>query len=543
MRISRFRLAISVLSMVICCYLLTVPTSVQATHTVSAMFVCCYLLTVPASAQATHTVSAQAYYDRISGNPNLEKNPKGESFCWHAASGMGTFVNMYEATEDKSWLDYGIRYYDLIVGNLGTGPDGYKGWIGPYMYDRQYWCDVHVGDAILWRGILDFAVLALGNESLKAEYGEKARGYVGLAQKHCIEKWDSRGTWREDGFYGAYVSYDRYLDPGDVSAWKHGGEVRGSNISLPFNKQNDMAQVCILLYRITGEDFYRERAEKIFGRMKRCFQYFDDHYVWNYWEPFGLWDIDRENNTPRHWVGVHPYRNYQAGEVDQIADAYHSGIVFEELDIKRIINTNLNIMWNGDREHPRFRNSNITHVPEKKPGEGSGYTSVAGTLWTGLLDFDQTLRDLYVLRFIDSESDNPARIHFEHVIRNNPPGFRRKHAKGLVSVTPVDFTECPDLNMAVVIPSTITKDAEALIVCKSWSAADTLEIALYSKDGSEKTRTLCTTFLEGGGDGLAGIHIFPWDGTDPDHTTTFRGDYRIRWTFAGGYREFPVTLE
>ncbi|MBN1293199.1 MAG: hypothetical protein JXB48_15280 [Candidatus Latescibacteria bacterium] len=505
------------------------------------MLCCCF--TVQIYAQQPQTLTAKSYYDRISGNPNLEKNPKGESFCWHAASGMGTFVNMYEATGDKSWLDYGIKYYDLLVSNLDSGPDGYKGWIGPYMYDTQYWCDVHVGDAILWRGILDFAVLVLNEKSLKADYGKKAREYVGLARKHCVEKWDKRGTWFEDGPYGAYVSYDKYLDPGDLSGWKHGAEVNGSNLSLPFNKQNDMAQVCILLYRITGEDFYRDRAEKIFSRMKRCFQYFGNHYVWNYWEPFGLWDIDRENNKPRHWVGVHPYRNYQAGEVDQIVDAYHTGIVFDETDIRRIINTNLKIMWNGDMEHPRFRNSNITHVPEKKPPEGSGYTSSAGTLWTGLLDFDQTVRDLYALRFDGSETNDPSQIYFEQVIRKTPPDFRRKYVKGTVRVPAVEFTECPDLNMAVVIPHIIPKGTEALIVCKSWSAADTLEIALYSKDGARKVRTLNTTYLEGGGDGLAGIYIFPWDRTDSKNGKVFPGDYRVRWTFCDSYREYPVTLK
>jgi hypothetical protein len=496
------------------------------------------------AAQGNRTVSAENYFKSMIGNPNLKTNPKGESFCWHAASGMNTFVNMYEATGNRSWLDYGYMYYDFLVRNLDSGPDGYQGWIGPYMYDTKYWCDVHVGDAILWKGILDYSVLVLGDESLRAVdvYREKAQSYAELAAKHCIEKWDARGTWREDGPAGAYVSWTKYLAPGDSSTWRFGAEVAGSNLSLPFNKQNDMAQVCIRLFRITGKKFYRDRAEKIFFRMKRQFQYFDDHYVWNYWEPFGPWDIDRAGSKPRHWVGVHPYRNYQAGEVDQIVDAYHAGLVFDERDIQRIINTNLKVMWNGDREKPRFRNSNITHVPAKTPEPGSGYTTAAGALWTGLLDFSENIRDLYALRFRDS-SAGPDRIAFEKGVLATPAGFKRRYTRGKASVTAVDFTECPNLNMAVVIPQTVPKDAETLIICKAWAGADTLEIALYSKDGKKKIQILSRTWHEGGGDGLAGIHIFPWDGSDPLHKQTFRGDYRIRWTFMGEYREFPVKVE
>ena len=162
----------------------------------------------------------------------------------------------------------------------------------------------------------------------------------------------------------------------------------------------DCAQVFIRLYQITGEEKYRKRAEKIFLFMKSRFQYFDNHYVWNYWEPFGPWDIDWKNKDTRHWVGVHPYRNYQAGEVNQIVDAYHHGIVFDEVDIQRIINTNLKVMWNGDRENPKFANSNVTHVPsKKKPTGDSRWKGLAGILWSGLIDFDPTIRELYELKF------------------------------------------------------------------------------------------------------------------------------------------------
>ena len=514
--------------------------------TVSIFLLTIIMLGLPGirvEAQTAEALSAEDYFKRISGNPNFKTSPKGESFCWHAAAGMHTFVEMYEATHDTVWLDYGIKYYDFLVEKLDTGPDGYKGWIGPYMYDKQYWCDVHVGDAILFRGILEFAALALADDVLKVKYGSKAHSYADLAAKHCIEKWDARGTWHRDGNAGAYVSYTKFLAPGDLSEWRFGAEVKGSNLSLPFNKQNDMAQVCMLLHRISGRDFYLERAEMIFFRMKRQFQYFNNHYVWNYWEPFGQWDIDRENNKPRHWVGVHPYRNYQAGEIGQIVDAYHNGIVFDRKDIERIINTNLNVMWNGDTENPEFSNSNISHIPKKKLTSGSGYSSLAGTLWTGLLGFSSTAQELYALRFRTEVSPSPAQLYFENVISKTPAGFSRKYSDVKLSLPYTALTESQYLNMAVVMPQTIAKASETLIVSKAWAGSGTLEVDLYSQDGATKICALDSRHIEGGGDGLAGIVIFPWDGSNPDSGRRLRGDYRIRWTFKDGYREFPVSIE
>ena len=101
-------------------------------------------------------------------------------------------------------------------------------------------------------------------------------------------------------------------------------------MSHPFNKQMDAAQVCLRIYRVTGEKFYWDRAEKIFFTAKSRFQYFDDHYTWNYWEPLVPKDIDLERKNTRHGVWVHPWRSgYQAGEVQKIVEAYHYGMVFD----------------------------------------------------------------------------------------------------------------------------------------------------------------------------------------------------------------------
>ncbi|MSR82726.1 MAG: hypothetical protein EXS58_07335 [Candidatus Latescibacteria bacterium] len=184
------------------------------------------------------------------------------------------------------------------------------------------WCDVHPGDAILVSPMLHFAEVVLGDSVLAARYGEG----------------------------GAYVSWDQYLEPGKLEAWKK-LDADKSTLSLPYNKQMDMGLIALRLYRLTGEEKFRERAWRIFCQFKSRLQYFDNHYVWNYWEPQGLWDLD-EAGQVRHWVNVHPHRNYQAREVAFIAEAYHTGIVFDQMDLERILRTNLEVMWNGNAAEP-----------------------------------------------------------------------------------------------------------------------------------------------------------------------------------------------
>ncbi len=506
------------------------------------MGICC-----PGQEPEKPQTEAEKYYQRMINKRGIRENPRGEHFCWQAASGMNRFAQSYKAGKDTDWIKWGIKYCDFLLDRMDTAPDGYKGWIGPYVYDHDRWCDVHVGDAILLRGILDIAIAVLEEPSLKRLYADKAKTYTETAKKHFVEKWDKRGTWREDGPYGAYVSYNKYLEPDNLKEWKYGNEIRQSELTLPFNKEMDAAEVCVAIHRITGEKFYRDKAEKIYLWVKSRFQYFDDHYVWSYWEPFGPWDIDLKRKTTRHWVGVHAFRSgYQAGEVRMIAEAYHHGLVFDKRDMQRIINTNLKVMWNGNKENPEFTNSNGRGKEKSTEGvEGfrkrwghSNATKDAGQLWMGLLEFDQTIRDLYEVQ-LRKRTGRSGRRHsyYENVIKKEPPSFRRKHARGKVKVPQVEFTECGDISMAAVLPQTISRGEKTIIVNKAFKAGQ-LEIALYSKNGKKKIRRLYKGPVR-----TDQTFVMEWDGTDPRTKQRYSGDYVIRWTLSDGYRQQPVSVK
>jgi hypothetical protein len=487
-------------------------------------------------------IAPNELYEQMSGRPVLQGTSTGENFCWQARVGMNQYVNNYELTKDTEWLDAGIKYFDLLLKKRVSDPDGYLGWFGPYIYDQTYWQDALVGDAILFAGILDFSVLVNDDKNLKKKYGQKAMSYVETAKKDVIEKWDKRGCWYTDGPFGGYIGFNKFMEPDNTSKWIELPSVSRAGISHPFNKQMDVAEVCLRINRITGEEKYWDIAERIYFTAKNRFQYFDGHYCWSYWDPLYPGDVDFGKNTTRHWVGVHQWRSgYQASEVRKIVEAYHYGIVFDETDIRRIINTNLNVMWNKDKLNPIFINSNGFGAEQDTSGLASWKAVYGhgnefknqGQLWTGLLDFDQTIRDLYELRFKDDKNSTSYKSYQKRVLAN-PPSFKRKHAKGKLKIPMVNFTECKDLNLAAVLPYQVPKEGESIIICRSWEGGD-LMIDLYTPSG-DKVANLHNGKIR------PGFFMIKWDGKNPANGNKYKGEYKIRWTINNGYREFPVAI-
>jgi hypothetical protein len=505
-------------------------------------FAGCAALPVLARDQRQAASEAERLYEERMSDPVWKLDYTGEDFAWHAAYGMSGFLEGYEATGDTVFLDWGVRYYDALIARMAEGPDGYEGWIGPFEYNDKYWCDDHVADAILFDGILDFGFAVSRVPKLQVKYGAKVRHYVELAKKDVFEKWDARGTWHEDGPFGVYVAWDRYGNPGQYKDWSVKLACSAnSNLSLPFNKQIDVGVVALRIWQITGEKKYKQRAEKIFGFMKSRMQRYKDEYHWNYFEPGGQWDLAEGVEHIRHWVGVHPERNYQTGEVSNILKAYNAGIVFTREDIQGIVNTNLKMMWNQDRQRPRFANSNADLLGDVTPAAYAG--EHAGELWGALAQVDSTVRELLASRI----GAGIGREYFRNVTVKNPTDFVRRDAPAGVRIPSV-YAQFPlgnvrTVQMAAVLPSTFSSGQRTVIACKLIEPGD-LEVALVSADGKTKLAVLSQGIESGGADGRDGIFYFSFEGINPaTHKAFPPGAYRVRWTVAGdGYREFPITI-
>ncbi len=487
---------------------------------------------------AASAVSPQAFYNSAVNNHNLSQEP-GEGWAWHAAFSMSHFTRAYEAWGDTAWLDAAADYHDFVLDHMRTGPDGYKGFIGPYIYDNSRWADVHIGDAILINPLLDFARIVNSDPALHAQYGERAAGYVELAETHLIEKWDARGTYHDDGRYGRYGSWDHYLEPNDFSQWHHDENwaTNNSGLGLPFNKNNAMGTAALRLWQVTGKEEHLDRAVKVFSTIKGRMQHHDGTAIWNYWEPTVPGDITGDFPDPsRHWINVHPFRNYQAGEVHEIVEAYHAGIVFDEDDIQRIINTNLEVMWNGSFSNPDFTNSNADIVPG-----GLGDNVTAGTLWTALADFDATIRQL--MSFGTNARAQIDQAYFQNVTLANDPSFDRHHVD---DGEPVWLFDMPFegstrfMNMALTMPSMIEPGEESMTIGVRSHGSGNLQIAVFDEHGDELVHEIFSGWLTGG---WQSERYWDFDGFDSQGNPLAPGEYRIRWTLSGdGYREAPITI-
>ncbi len=379
---------------------------------------------------------------------------------------------------------------------------------------------------------------------LKAKYGAKVEQYVKLAKRDFFEKWDARGTWHEDGPYGVYVQWDKFGVPGQYRNWTFKADyAANSEWTLPFNKQIDVGVVAIRIWQITGEEKYKQRAEKLFGFMKSRMQRYKDELHWNYWEPGGQWDLPGGKQSI-HWIGVHPERNYQSGEVVNILKAYNAGIVFTEADLQGIVNTNLKLMWNGDEQKPLFANSNADLKGALTPAAYAG--THAGELWGALAQVDGGVRGMYARRMAGRQGIGVE--YFRNVTARTPPSYQRLDVQDHVEI-PQAYARFPlgnvrTVQMGAAMPSIFAAGQKTVLISKLIEPGD-LEVALYSPDGETKLATLRRGKEKGGADGLEGVFYFAFDGRDPSNGKPFPpGDYRVRWTVAGdGYREFPITIQ
>jgi hypothetical protein len=487
------------------------------------------LVTITLLCGVTHAADetmpdAGAYRARMMANRQLDgRHGYGEVFCWHAAYAAESFLDAWEAYRDPKWLAEAAVYYDWYLTKLRKDPDGYEGWIGNFVRTggkgAPLQTDSVVGDAILCKPLVRWAEIVLADPQLKAQFGIKAKRYITLATRICWEKCNRRGQYYECAAgWGSYRQPDRLID---AKTWKWVAKP-GHRISENLNKHYQIGVVLLRLWRLTGNEAYKTRVLKVFGRAKAMWRYVrdEDRVVWNFWMPHGPYDI--EGRAPRSWVGVHPSRaGYQAGEAANWVEVYDSGLVFDRAGLERIIRTNIWMSKAGWRS-----------------ADGS---SKAGRLWPALARFDATLRRLYEKQLATRRGPAGmiAQAHFRTVTMKRL-GWKRLHAadaKKVETVTP-PLQDGRRLTMALVIPNTVetVNNAKVRFVTQARRKGETLTIELLDEAGTQILGTLHTQKLTAASEYLAPR----WDGTNPKTGRKDLGRYSIRWRLGNETRVEPV---
>lgn len=168
---------------------------------------------------------------------------------------------------------------------------------------------VHTG---LYTKVLVDLVELIKKSELNEYYQQKAEEYLKIAteavayhEKEWVDLPNNRGYYK--------IAEDALNYP--------------NNVILPWNQMFGLLETEIGLYKITGDEKYRNRVEK-------AALYFMDHvyldkekdlYIWRYWE----WEGYTKNES-------HTYAKLDA---EFIARCYNAGIVFTEKDMSRFANT------------------------------------------------------------------------------------------------------------------------------------------------------------------------------------------------------------
>lgn len=315
---------------------------------------------------------------------------RGEELGWLVSPFLNGFCYGYLATRDTKWIDMLIDWTDSCIKRAVKEPDGFLGWPkGGMDASESFYTDSLLGEAMFLRPVVLLAGEVLKTPAIQEKYAMKARTYLDLAER-VFDKWDSRGCWREVPEGGLWVVPHFGIDA-TTGQWTEGYARRAvEGFSNPANKENHIAQWLLAMHDTTGKPVYRERAEKWFRLMRSRMKTRQDgkYFVWNYWDPAGPWDY-KPDDSPKHWIGVHPNGGYYGIDVESIVSAYEHGLVFSKADIDRLIATNRDGMWNQQVADARFQ-----RIDGGEPDPR--WKDSPGVLWTALVPYDDTLRTVFI---------------------------------------------------------------------------------------------------------------------------------------------------
>ncbi len=469
-----------------------------------------------------------AFLAEVMKNPNLRNKGTGELYCWHASAETETFLNAYLAYQDARWLDAAIKDYDAFIAKLHKDPDGYEGWIGEngdnLLVVKGLSTDEVVGDALLCAPLARFAEIVMHDPKLKETYGKKAQQYLDLATRICWEKYNKRGCYYEDSAgWGGYHTYPKLVDL-KANKWV---DAPDRLISDNLNKHYRMALVLLRLWRATGNEEYRQRVLRVFGRAKTMWRYFpeEDRITWNFWMPHGPYDMD--GRSPRSWVAVHPANGgYQAGEVEMFVEVYNSGLVFEQSDMEKLIHAN--------------------HWMAEGPGgwRSSDGSTKSGVLWDALARFDDKIRQKLEAELARNTSDADSQIAQAYLKYEmaKAPGWTRLYVSdpAKVQVVKVPLQPGRAISASVIVPDAVelANKGRVQLVTQAREKGK-LKIELLDAAGKDVLGTLAEI-----DEAQEGQQDAPyWDGTNPKTGKKELGEYQVRWTLNGQSRAAPVWVK
>lgn len=316
----------------------------------------------------------------------------GEELGWRVSPFLNGFYHGFLATREVRWVELLADWTKAWVVRGVKEPDGFIGWPKSGTGGKQeedLFTDSLLGEAMALRPVVLMAAEVSKYPTLQTRFGKVFTDYMRLAEA-TFAKWKARGCWREVKAGGVWVVPAFGIER-KTGKWTSGYDGRDKGgFSNPANKQNHIARWLVAMSDTTGKPEYRQHARQWFQVMQSRLRIREGgkFLVWNYWDPAGPWDLNADG-SPRHWVGVHPNGGYYGIDVEGMVTAFEQRLVITEEDLKRLIATNRDFMWNKQMSNAKF---------QRIDGGASDarWKDSPGTLWTALVPHDATLREIFL---------------------------------------------------------------------------------------------------------------------------------------------------
>ena len=300
--------------------------------------------------QTTTYSTAVAYAERLLNvsdaqiEPAFQRNSRAGEFP--LATGHVYLIEFQESAEVFRVTDWDTR--EVIADGLVYESGAPITAIAPFRLTISG--EPHQGDRFLVRTIapepIEFTVhqgmfiypVALFIEAVKrdpalqAEFGAAADEFLAFINRHVFEK--NERDWLELGEAGGAYRFEPKITD------------RFPNRVMPHNQYGALARAWLVLADVAGaHPLMADRAEKMvrFFRGSLVLDEEHDAWAWRYWD----------------WVafgepGASGWEDTSHGHIDVslAVEAARRGVVFTDEDMRRMANTWLAVMWNGDTEKP-----------------------------------------------------------------------------------------------------------------------------------------------------------------------------------------------
>lgn len=246
------------------------------------------------------------------------------ALAWCESYLLEAYLDMYEATNNTTYLERFIRQADRVIGNtdLKRGVADYKGrsvsgWAAT-KYSKN-------GERVVWlahSGMITYPMIRFAwvvNKNKLNSYNKQAKSYIEVT-KSAMAFFD-RG-WIYDKVTGkGYYQFD--------TDEPHSGNIPNPPMPLPFNMQLAAGRSFIMLFLVTGEQAYFQKASGLAKHFKSYLNLeFDGSFTWNYWYGKGY----------ERYKAIEDI-SHGAIDVDFAILAYRAGVVFTQEDMMMFLKT------------------------------------------------------------------------------------------------------------------------------------------------------------------------------------------------------------